>query len=314
MDIGFVLMLTGFALAAYSVVANDVIQTLGTFLSSNEERPWWMLWLYAGGILSAMLWGGWLFNDGDPAFGRLDLIPEMQNPQWWIILPPLVLLVLTRLGIPVSTTFLILSFFVTGDLISKMVLKSVVGYAVAFVAAIVLYLFISHRLEKHFISTKQEDSNVRFWSLAQWASTGFLWSQWLIQDLANIFVYLPRELAWQWMVGSWVLLVGLLALIFYFRGGNIQKVVRSKTNTGDIRSATIIDLVYALILLVFKEWNSVPMSTTWVFVGLLAGREYAIRYRLHQKVERLVHINVATDLAKVLAGLVLSIAVVEFIR
>lgn len=33
----------GFLMAAYSIVANDAIQTLGTFLSSNSHRPWWVL-------------------------------------------------------------------------------------------------------------------------------------------------------------------------------------------------------------------------------------------------------------------------------
>lgn len=33
-------MLIGFALAAYTIVANDSIQTLGTFLASNSKRPW----------------------------------------------------------------------------------------------------------------------------------------------------------------------------------------------------------------------------------------------------------------------------------
>ncbi len=36
-------MIVGFVLAGYSVVANDAIQTLGTFLSSNAHRPWWLL-------------------------------------------------------------------------------------------------------------------------------------------------------------------------------------------------------------------------------------------------------------------------------
>ena len=31
-------MLVGFLLAAYSVVANDSLQTLGTYLSSNRKR------------------------------------------------------------------------------------------------------------------------------------------------------------------------------------------------------------------------------------------------------------------------------------
>lgn len=39
----------------------------------------------------------------------------------------------------------------------------------------------------------------------------------------------------------------------------------------------MIDLVYFVVLLIFKEWSNIPMSTTWVFVGLLAGRQFAIR-------------------------------------
>ncbi|MDX1637912.1 MAG: hypothetical protein R3281_08090 [Balneolaceae bacterium] len=39
----------GFALAGYSAIANDSIQTIGTFLASNKEKKWWVLWLFVGG-------------------------------------------------------------------------------------------------------------------------------------------------------------------------------------------------------------------------------------------------------------------------
>ena len=55
----------------------------------------------------------------------------------------------------------------------------------------------------------------------------------------------------------------------------IQEVVDEKADVVDVRMATIIDLLYAVILYVFKVVSQVPMSTTWVFVGLLAGRELA---------------------------------------
>ena len=103
------IMSLGFALAAYSVVGNDVIQTLGTFLTSNERRPWWVLWLYAGGILSVVLvlgftgYGGFLGGD-DVCFDRLDKINIPDTLSWWYILPPLILLFITRWGIPVSPT------------------------------------------------------------------------------------------------------------------------------------------------------------------------------------------------------------------
>ena len=183
------IMILGFALAAYSVVGNDVIQTLGTFLTSNERRPWWVLWLYAGGILSVVLvlgftgYGGFLGGD-DVCFDRLDKINIPDTLSWWYILPPLILLFITRWGIPVSTTFLILSFFSTKSL-PGMLFKSLLGYALAFAFAIVIYLLISKALEKKFQEKPLLSGAApfwqsrRFWTGAQWLSTGFLWTQWL---------------------------------------------------------------------------------------------------------------------------------------
>ena len=68
----------------------------------------------------------------------------------------------------------------------------------------------------------------------------------------------------------------LLFYIFYIQGGAIQKVVLDKTGTRYARSATIINTIYAAVHYYFKELNDLPMSTTWVFVGLLCGRELAI--------------------------------------
>jgi hypothetical protein len=87
-----------------------------------------------------------------------------------------------------------------------------------------------------------------------------------------------------------------------------------KTNTTDVRSATIIDASYALILLFFKNVSNIPMSTTWVLIGLLAGRELAIRWRLQQKLEKATLRDVGLDLARVSLGLVVSIGLVYFIK
>ena len=79
------------------------------------------------------------------------------------------------------------------------------------------------------------------------------------------------ELALGWFIASIAVILGLLAFIFFNHGGAIQKVVLTKTNTTDIRSATFVDLIYGIVLFGFKEVSHIPMSTTWVFVGLLAG-------------------------------------------
>ena len=307
-----VLMVIGFALGAYSIVGNDAIQTLGTFLSSNDHRPWWVLWLFAGSIITVVLVYGWVTYDGDVSYGRLQAIPVPDHFSWIYCVPPFVLLLLTRWGIPVSTTFLTLTIFAPKAL-ESMLLKSLLGYATAFVVAIIVYKLVTRSLESRFNRTEGPTSP--WWIVAQWCSTGFLWSQWLIQDLANIYVFLPRDpvsrtpdLAVGWFIVSIAVILGLLAFIFYNHGGSIQKVVLTKTNTTDIRSATFVDLIYGIVLFVFKELSHIPMSTTWVFVGLLAGREIAIawneKHRSRQEVSRLV----LSDFAKILAGLVVSVA------
>ena len=299
-------MIVGFLLAAYSVVANDSIQTLGTFLSSQSHRPWWVLWMFAGSVLLVVLFYGWLVNDGDPAYGRLEKFPVPEGGVSWIhAIPPLALLILTRLGVPVSTTFLVLTVFAAGN-INAMLTKSALGYLVAFVSAIVLFSFVFKHATRYFHRTRGEEIPV-YWSVLQWASTGFLWSQWLIQDLANIFVYLPRELSPLWLTFGVGSLLAMQGYTFYRFGGEIQKIVTSKTDTTDIRAATIIDFIYGVVLLVFKEMSNMPMSTTWVFLGVLAGREFALSFYLADTNTRATTRKVISDAAKALSGLIVSV-------
>ncbi len=319
-----IIMWLGFILAAYSVVGNDVIQTLGTFLASNENKPWYVLWLFAASIMTATLVYGWYQYDGDVSYQRLlgdggFADPKYVDPReipgfgWAYVLPPLVLMVITRFGIPVSTSFLILTFFNPKNL-ENMVIKSMTGYLVAFGTAIVLYIFITKSLEKKFVASPLKEENKTWWTVAQWSSTGFLWTQWLAQDFANIYVYLPRKVDGMTLTISMAILLAMLAYIFYSKGGAIQKIVKAKTNTEDIRSATFIDLSYGIVLYFFKELNNIPMSTTWVFLGLLAGREIALRYNLEKRVPKETLKDLGMDLAKVFFGLAISIALVFLIR
>jgi len=307
-------MYAGFFMAAYSVVANDSIQTLGTFLSSNSKRHWIILWAFAASILTATLVYGWLQYGGDVSYGRLEKYKMPQNFAWYYLLPPMILVLLTRTGIPVSTSFLILTFFNEKNLMN-MVEKSLLGYAVAFGAAILIYVLITRLVESRFLKNKIKDNERKVWTVLQWCSTGFLWSQWLIQDFANIYVYLPRQLTvWELVISLGVIL-SMLAYIVASKGGAIQKIVQSKTNMIDIRSATIIDAVYGVVLFYFKEMNNIPMSTTWVFIGLLAGREIAINLMLGERTKRKGMLkNISLDLTKVTLGLVISILLVFLVK
>ena len=302
-----ILPYVGFILAAYSIIANDSIQTLGTFLSSNAKRPWWQLWLFGGGILTVVLVVGFLQGDGDVSYGRLSKIPETQINSVMYIIPPIALMLLTRLGFPVSTTFLILTFFAP-KAIGKMALKSVMGYGVAFLASFLFVYFVSYVLEKKFLNHEIKQKQRQYWIVMQALSTGFLWSQWLMHDLANIYVYLPRKLDVGTLLLSLMIILGIQAFIFATKGGKIQRVVTNKTNTAEIRAATMIDFIYALVLYIFKEVNKIPMSTTWVFLGVLAGREIALTLKLRHESMTVAMKYIFTDLAKATIGLAVSVA------
>ena len=305
--------LLGFMFACFAVTANDSIQTLGTYISSNRDIKWYWMFAFMGSIFVATMVYG--FNSGDPAFGRLDKFLYIE-PQWYHAAAPLVLVILTRLKIPVSTTFLVLSVFASSLVMEKMLVKSFLGYAVSFVFAFGSWFLISKYILNE--GEKGVDSHNNHWRIAQWVTTGWLWSTWLKHDLANIMVFLPRyhptgDTVYELFVIS-VMLVGL-AFMFWERGGRIQEIVLSKTNTRYVRSATLIDLVYCFVLYFFKELNNIPMSTTFVFMGMLAGRELGIW--VHQGYGNLTYGKehkkaifpmLYTDFLRLMLGLAISVS------
>lgn len=275
----------GFAVAAFSTISNDSIQTLGTFLSSNRKVSWKYLWLFIGGVMVATFYYGWLTNGGDVSFDRLDKIPQPKEFTFFHLLAPIILIILTKFSMPVSTTFLVLAAFSSPKTISGMINKTLFGYVLAFGIALLVWGIIGYLMNKKRAKIEQASLNEKSekkWRVAQWLATGFLWAAWLAQDAANSLVFLPREVSGgQFIVVILVMLI-MLAFILQRRGGEIQKVITEKTDVLYVKSATIIDFVYALILVYFKWYNNLPMSTTWVFLGLLAGREIALRATLHK--------------------------------
>ncbi|MEX0322111.1 MAG: hypothetical protein AB3N63_08135 [Puniceicoccaceae bacterium] len=405
-------MILGFLMAAYAIVGNDSIQTLGTFLYSNSHRRWWVLWIFSSTVMVGTILYGWFNYNQDPSYSRLNKVYDKSVPveevqeaveyaklavsadpvqerilaeldaldeqlvetkaifvkdpknaagaiaefdvifsslkaelergdvpnaqrvavksvvdkttvvrelfdtrrdvstfiNWTHLIPPLALLILTRYGFPVSTSFLVLITFQPAVL-TIMLKKSLMGYAVAMISAIIVYTVVMRTLENRW--RKEGEEGIKpYWVVFQWCSTAFLWTMWLIQDMANIFVYLPRMPGLNWLIFAIIWMVAVQAFIYYTHGGKIQKVVTSKTNTHDIRSATIVDLVYGVVLYYFKILNDVPMSTTWVFLGLLAGREIAFAISRDKKRSFKHAFSLARkDMVKAGFGLGVSVAI-----
>ena len=304
-------MITGFLISMYSCVSNDVIQTLGTYLTSSKKMPTWLIWAFTSAVLIITISTGWIVNNGDMAFGRLERIPYPETFSLVHVLPPIILLFLTEYGMPVSTTFLILSIFSTSDInvIGMILSKSLIGYVLALIVSILIYTLLARPVERYFYYTANKKIS-KWWIAAKWMSTAFLWSQWLMQDAANLFVYLPRKASFTQLALVIIAFSAFMWIVAYKRGGEVQKIVKMKTNVQDPRSATIIDLIYAFLLLYFIQLNNVPMSTTWVFIGLLAGREIALYHRLRFESPKKMYKHILKDLSKAAIGLIVSIITV----
>ena len=309
MELTLIYTIVGFGLAGWSVIANDSVQTLGTFIASKQKWfKWYTLAASASFVMILAITWGWYSYDGDISYGRLTRIPY-QEIQWYHAVAPGILLLLTRIGIPVSTTFLVLSAFASTVVLEQMLVKSIVGYGIAATVAYVCWIVVSK-----FINEKFDEVTgykwIAFWRNAVWVTSGWLWWVWLSHDVANIAVYLPRQLDVPLLLIVLTYFTILLFYIFYIHGGPIQKVVLNKTGTRYARSAAIINVIYAGVLFYFKEFNDLPMSTTWVFVGLLCGRELAISTMNKDYKFKYVFPLIGKDFVKMIFGLSVSVAIV----
>ena len=271
-----------FFLASYSAIANDSIQTIGTFIASNADKKWYYLWIYMGSIFLVTVTYSWINYGGDISYERLASKGLNEAPEQFKFLQvfaPVVLLILTRFRMPVSTSILLLSAFATqASSITSILQKSFFGYFIAFALAIIVWLLTTNFFEKY-----KNSKPSKFWLPLQWISSGALWSTWIMQDMANVAVVLPRSLTLdQFLVVSSFIFFGL-GLLFYLRGDRIQKIVTEKTDIIDVRAATVVDFIYACLLYYLKVISTIPISTTWVFIGLLGGRELAINIKLYSK-------------------------------
>ncbi|MCK6618527.1 MAG: hypothetical protein L6Q51_12875 [Cyclobacteriaceae bacterium] len=307
-------MWLGFTFAAYSAVANDSIQSLGTFIESNKKQKWYILWLFTGLILIVTISFSYFYFNGDVTYQRLlddqgnTAYPHPETFSFFQIIAPIVLLILTRLRMPVSTTFLLLSVFsASAGGITSIVSKSISGYLISFVLSFVIWYAGFDLIRKYF---KKRKAHVA-WPVIQWAVSGALWSVWLMQDGANIAVFLPRKLEfYQFAIFTGTIFFGL-GLLFYLRGDKIQEIVSEKVRISDVRAATLVDFTYVLLLIYKLLDSTVPLSTTWVFLGVIGGREIAVNIARNKKGikhKRKALRQIGRDLLYATIGLIISVA------
>jgi uncharacterized membrane protein len=76
-----------------------------------------------------------------------------------------------------------------------------------------------------------------------------------------------------------------------------------------VPEATLVDALFAIVLFVFKLWSKIPMSTTWCFMGLLAGREISLSIRKVGQTLKDAGKMSGKDLASIILGFLISLAI-----
>ena len=175
---------------------------------------------------------------------------------------------------------------------------------VAYIAWIVVSKFINEKLDE------VDEKYIGFWRNSVWVTSGWLWWVWLSHDVANIAVYLPRELDINIAFNCNGIFYCIVILHFLHSRWTYSNCSFEKTGTRYARSATIINVIYAAVLFYFKELNDLPMSTTWVFVGLLCGRELAISTMNKDYKFKYVFPLIGKDFLKMIFGLSVSVGIV----
>jgi len=204
---------------------------------------------------------------------------------------------------------MILTSFVTKPkALGKTIMKSVSGYGISFALAMLVYLPFCKFVTEYCDRTRGNLSAC--WTYVQWITTGILWSTWLQQDMSNIAVFLPRSLNGVELAFVCFFITAGLGIMLWQGGDKIQEIVEEKSRVKDIPEATLVDLLFALVLFVFKIASKIPMSTTWCFVGLLAGREISLSLRkVSGKTFKEALKMSGKDLGAVILGFVISLLV-----
>jgi hypothetical protein len=258
----------GLSLCMFSSMANDSVQTLGTFLSSNSKVAWWKMWFYISTLFVITVVSTWLMTTRLD-FLRLTSIPFDPNNNIFYFLSPILLIVLTYHGIPVSSTFLILSVFASQEALAAMLIKTFFGYFIGLIVNFILWEIIAKYFRKQIFSP----GNKVVWQFIQWFSSGLLWVSWIINNTSNIVVYVEREFSFYNLCLFLFLGVAIIAFTIYNKGGPIQEIVDEKDGMKSFKITSVTNFCYAFILIKIAEISPVPIATTWVFIGILAGQE-----------------------------------------
>jgi hypothetical protein len=191
-----------------------------------------------------------------------------------------------------------------------MLAKTFIGYSVGFFISYFLWEYLIKVFKKGLFVCEKKKT---FWRFIQWMSSGLLWVAWLTNNTSNVAVFVPREFTLWGLILFLIIGVTMIAFVFYNRGGPIQEIVTNKNGMNNLKSTSITNVCFALIILGIARVTPIPMATTWIFIGILAGQEMALQSIESQKILTLKekyhrsHDTINKDLILAGSGIIVSL-------
>ena len=300
-------------LSVFSVLENSSFQIFGTFLSSNKENSFYKIFLFIVLIFIAVLFFEWNINNGRLDFGRLTNFDYNPYVGLKALTAPLLLFFLTYKKIPVSTTFVLLSGFMTKHTVDMMLAKTATSYLVSFIFGYYIWYILDKRFKDKITKFDEKDTN--FWKNIQILSNIVLIVMWITSNNGNLIVSLPRNFT----ISSFLLYLSFCAItiayIILSKGGKMQKsIIDAKKGLNNPKTGSIINMVFSSIILAFQFISTTPIATTWAFIGLLSGREFALSMKKHGSVNKITILKILKDLSVLIYGLIVTFIYIFVIR
>ena len=303
------------ALVTYNVIFNNSVQTMGLFMASGKNKYIIVNTLFFLVIFVFTVLLSWFITNGEVHYHLLDNITFYDNIGPQFLLLPILLSFLTKKRIPVSATFLIIPLFATRDTVETMINKTTVSYFLSFVFSFIIYNYL-YKKHKSLMNNEKEDTS-KIWIVAEYISTGILWFSWLIVSLCNFVVFVPRNFSVENIILLSIVVAVTIYCVLISKGGEIQKIVDQKSDVKNIKTTVIFNSLFSLMLIFIQHIDNIPVTSTWMFLGILAGRELSIstnNKNMAGAKYRLCLARIWKDLSSAIIGVIISLVFVQLFK
>ena len=252
-----------------NIFLNESIQALGIFLNSNKKNYSIKNCLIFSFTFVVFVFFTWLFCNHIIDYGKLDVIPYANDFNKIYLLIPITLITMTYYKIPISTTFLVLLIFGSNKTDELILIKTFCGYFLSFLTMFLITKFIL-KYEKFILKL---DNNIIFY--LQYISTLLLWIFWITQNIGNSFVYVPKKINIYELFLFIIVSLIFISYLFTNKSEELKTIVLNKKNIESPILNILINNCFIFIIIYLKKVNNIPIATNFIFIGLLAGREFS---------------------------------------